>query len=280
MIDKYTLRIRQSLSLEDKINLTKLKIKTFYRYNKGAVYVSFSGGLDSTVLLNLVREVYPDILGVFINTGLEHVDNVEFIQEQKNIKIIQPKKSYKEIIEKHGYPVVSKMVSMAISRYRNTKDPIQKRLRLYGGLNPNTNKFQKMGVIPKKWRYLINAPFKISEKCCDILKKRPALNFEKQTGLSPYIGTMAEDSFNRQLQYLKNGCNGFNKKHVTSAPLGFWRRQDILKYFFENNISYSKAYGRIYKNDNRYYTDGENIRVACFVYLVYNVRRGLIGYNV
>ena len=31
----------------------------------GQVYVSFSGGKDSTVLLDLVRRVYPDVKGAY-----------------------------------------------------------------------------------------------------------------------------------------------------------------------------------------------------------------------
>ena len=39
----------QSLSLDDKILYSSVKIKEFYIAMKGKVYVSFSGGKDSTV---------------------------------------------------------------------------------------------------------------------------------------------------------------------------------------------------------------------------------------
>ena len=101
----------QSLPLEAKIEMTKQRIKVWYeswtrfeiRNDKtgktrfetidtrefgtepqlkddewivsslpGQVYVSFSGGKDSTVLLHIVREMYPNIEAVFVNTGLEY----------------------------------------------------------------------------------------------------------------------------------------------------------------------------------------------------------------
>jgi hypothetical protein len=38
----------------------------------GAVYVSFSGGKDSTVLKHIVDSMYTDVPAVFVNTGLEY----------------------------------------------------------------------------------------------------------------------------------------------------------------------------------------------------------------
>lgn len=47
----------QSLPLEAKITMTKNRIRQWYEYYNGDVYVSFSGGKDSTVLLHIARSI-------------------------------------------------------------------------------------------------------------------------------------------------------------------------------------------------------------------------------
>ena len=71
------LKFLQSMSLEMKIQKSIAKIIEWYERHDGKVYVSFSGGKDSTVLLHLVRSFYPDVPAVFVNTGLEYPEVVE-----------------------------------------------------------------------------------------------------------------------------------------------------------------------------------------------------------
>lgn len=66
------LRKMQSWSLERKIQVAQTRIIDWYQAWNGAVYISFSGGKDSTVLLDLVRRIYPNIPAVFCDTGLEY----------------------------------------------------------------------------------------------------------------------------------------------------------------------------------------------------------------
>lgn len=67
----------QALSLDDKMLYTRAKIRQFYLAMKGKVYVSFSGGKDSTVLLHLVRSEFPEVPAVFCDTGLEFPEFVD-----------------------------------------------------------------------------------------------------------------------------------------------------------------------------------------------------------
>jgi 3'-phosphoadenosine 5'-phosphosulfate sulfotransferase (PAPS reductase)/FAD synthetase len=97
------------LPLEFKIKKSKEKIKEWIDfYGKEKVYVSFSGGKDSTVLLNLVRQIEPSILAVYADTGLEYPSIKDFVKSFDNIKIIRPKMSFRQVINKYGYPIVSK----------------------------------------------------------------------------------------------------------------------------------------------------------------------------
>lgn len=96
MNDINELRRLQSLPLEDKITLTKLRIQEWYEHWGGAVFVSFSGGKDSTVLLKLVRELYPDVRAVYCDTGLEYPEVKHHVKKFDNVEIIRPKRHLKK----------------------------------------------------------------------------------------------------------------------------------------------------------------------------------------
>lgn len=234
----------QHLSLDLKIIMAKSRIRQWYNEFSGDVYISFSGGKDSTVLLHLVRELYPEVPAVYVDTGLEYPEIRDFVKTIDNVTWLRPEMNFKEVILKYGYPIISKEQSAFIQEYRTTKSEKLKKIRLEG------NKYGR-GKISKKWRFLIDAPFLIGDKCCDIMKKNPAKKYEKETGFHPYIGTMAEESAQRKSNWIKYGCNAFEKTRPTSQPLSFWTEQDILQYIRDYNIDYAKeVYGSIVEDEN------------------------------
>lgn len=237
----HELKQKQSLPLDVKIRMSKFRIKEWYENWDGQVYVSFSGGRDSTVLLNIVRSIYPDVKAVFFNTGLEYPEVIEFVKTIENVEWIKPKLSFLQTIKKYGYPVISKEVAFKLFEIASTNSDKLKNKRLYGDLNGN-------GKLPEKYKYLIDAPFAISSHCCDIMKKNPAKSFEKKTGLKPIVGTMAKDSRLRQQQYMINGCNSYSHNRPMSTPLSFWTYEDIIGYIRCFGINYSKIYDMGYEN--------------------------------
>ena len=116
---KEDLRELQALPLDLKILKTKNRIKEYYDFFGGQVYVSFSGGKDSTVLLHIAREIYPDIEAVFVNTGLEYPEIQRFVKTFDNVTILRPKMRFDEVIKKYGCPIISKEVSQRIYEYRH-----------------------------------------------------------------------------------------------------------------------------------------------------------------
>jgi len=102
----------QSLPLQSKINMTQQRIKAWVEhYGEDGVYVSFSGGKDSTVLLYLVRELYPNVPAVFVDTGLEYPEIRQFVKTFRNVTWLKPKKTFKQVIKEYGYPFIGKEVS-------------------------------------------------------------------------------------------------------------------------------------------------------------------------
>ena len=102
----------QSLSLKAKIRMTKWRIREWVdMYGEDGVYVSFSGGKDSTVLLDIARQLYPNIKAVFVDTGLEYPEIRLFVKTVSNVDWIRPKLTFRQVIEKYGYPFISKEVS-------------------------------------------------------------------------------------------------------------------------------------------------------------------------
>lgn len=106
----------QGMSLNDKVKMTKRRIQEWVdEYGEDGVYVSFSGGKDSTVLLTLAREMYGDGLkGAFVDTGLEYPEIRSFVRTFSNIDWIKPKMNFRQVIAKYGYPFISKEVSECV----------------------------------------------------------------------------------------------------------------------------------------------------------------------
>lgn len=241
------LKQMQSLPLEAKILMTQRRIQDWVDYWNGDVYVSFSGGKDSTVLKHIVDGMYDDIPAVFVNTGLEYPEIQQFVREIKDgkydcfnsdVEIIRPEMRFDDVVREYGYPVVSKAVAhnVAVAR-RNPDGKVAKNIMF----NPD-----KTGLFNHyKWNFLIDAPFLVSEKCCDVMKKKPSKKYAKDTGRKVILGTMAHESKTRYSSWLKNGCNAFDGTNPSSQPMSFWTEQDVLHYIKRFNVPYCPVYGDI-----------------------------------
>lgn len=247
----------QSLPLEAKIVMTQQRIRQWYDYWDGMVYVSVSGK-DSNVLKHIVKNtqgVY-DVPNVFVNTGLEYPEVRTFNMSQSDVTTLYPKMRFDEVIKTYGYPVVSKEQALYIYEARNTKSEKLRNKRLYGD---EQGRFK----ISNKWLSLLDAPFKVSPKCCDIMKKNPVKDYEKETGRKAIVGTMAYESSIRLNRWLKDGCNAFNKKRPTSQPMSFWTEQDVLEYIVKFNVPIPSVYGEVKQDESgKYHCTGTD-RTGC-----------------
>lgn len=165
--DLYQMR---AMPLSIKVRMTENRIRQWVdEYGIDGVYVSFSGGKDSTVLLDIARSLYPDMLAVFVDTGLEYPEVRNFVKTYDNVEWLKPKKNFRQVIEEYGYPFISKEVSDKIQgarryvqavreRERETQNPVPYSFYMADllGIDRRTNKenpeYQnlKMGVIPNE----------------------------------------------------------------------------------------------------------------------------------
>lgn len=122
-------------------------------------------------------------------------------------------------------------------------------LKLFGTAkdkNGNKSIFNK-----EKYKPLLYTDFMCSHYCCNVMKKKPAKQYAKQSGKKPITAQMASESKIREQQWIKNGCNGFDMKSPISNPMSFWTEQDVLQYIKENNIPIASVYGDVvYKEDS------------------------------
>lgn len=268
-MDYKELKERQGWTLDQKIDHSLGVIDQFVgRLGLEHVYVSFSGGKDSTIVLWLARKLYPEIKAVFCNTGNEYPDIVRFVREERdlrgaNIEIIQPKMKPKEVLDRYGFPLISKEQSKYIHCIRVNPESIQSKKAL-GKLNGDT---KYKGILSNKYKWLIKEPYMTSEYCCHKLKKEPFRLYGKVNNVSPILGIMADESMQRTTSYIKsNGCNSFGSNGVNkSLPLSIWLEKDIWDCIKKYNIPISDiyikgakrtgcmfcGYGCQFKNDNR-----------------------------
>lgn len=278
MTNKYTaqdLKEMQQWSLERKIQVTQTRIIEWFKYWRLTnCCVSFSGGIDSTVLLDITSRVWSNyslfdkLIVMFVDTGLEYPEIKKFVKdfckwcEEKyeieiDLWILYPNMNFKDVITKYGYPIISKEISGAIDDVRKLINnpnwdgiPNSRMNQFY---NSNSKFYDR-----SQYKFLFDAPFKISNKCCDVMKKRPSHKFKKK----PILGTMATDSLLRRNAWYKTGCNLFDSRTPVSKPMSFWNKQDVLTYIKEFSIPYCSVYGDVIESKNKLCTTGCN-RTGC-----------------
>lgn len=211
--------------------------------------------------------MYDDVPAVFVNTGLEYPEIQHFVSDVKNgkfdcfnpdVEILRPEMRFDEVIRTYGYPVISKEVAQTVYEAKKNASTGKYiyRLKKLNGEATDKNGNPSAYNIPQ-WKFLLDAPFDVSHKCCDVMKKKPSKTYEKQTGRKPIIATMASESRLRKTKWMKYGCNAFEQLRPTSQPISFWTEQDVLHYIKEFDVPYCSVYGDIRIRQNAEVIDGQ-----------------------
>lgn len=104
------LREKQALPLEVKISLTMARVRAWvHEYGENGCYISFSGGKDSTVLMDIVRNrMGYNVPAMFVNVPTQFPELKQFAMTWDNVDIVNPKISFMQVCEKYGFPLISK----------------------------------------------------------------------------------------------------------------------------------------------------------------------------
>lgn len=147
-----------------------------------------------------------------------------------------------------------KLANLLNSRMKSKAGGSNRRLAIMIGMlttdkeNPikeNPTREEKSSFSQEKYKFMLESPFDISNKCCTVMKKKPLHEYHRKTGRNPITATMASESKLRTQKWLQNGCNGFNLKIPTSNPMSFWTEQDVLLYIKINNLPICSVYGDV-----------------------------------
>lgn len=232
------------MTLEDKIEFSKSVIREWYSHWNGNVYVAFSGGKDSTVLLHLVRSVFPDVKGVFSNTGLEYPEIMSFAKSHDNVEIVQPRKKFIKVLQEDGFPITNKQQARKISRLQKaTENNFASRRLSLTGYSTSKGTYNRKSKVSDKWLPLAFSDVKITDACCDHLKKDPLKQWKKHnTGMMAFTGLMLGEGSSRDLNLMQRPCNMFDSGDPTSVPLKFWNDQDVYKYAEIFNVDICSVY--------------------------------------
>lgn len=225
---------------------------TINKYGEENFYLSFSGGKDSTVVHHLLDMALPNnkIPRVFSNTGIEYNAIVDFVRDRQReddrFVMIQPSKNIKKTLETVGYPFKNKKHSKKVDQYQrrgNLTDYLKEYVEGVG------RKEGSKYVCPSKLRYQFTdqCKLRISNRCCDELKKKPVSKYVKETGRSVIItGMMREEGGARdhiECVHFKNGK--ITKFHPLAKVTHEWEKWFIDEY----NIPLCKLYYEPYNFD-------------------------------
>ena len=96
-----------------------------------------------------------------------------------------------------------------------------------------------------RYKFLLTAPFDVSNRCCSIFKKNLSHKYNHDNNRHPILATMASESRLRTQKWLENGCNGFDLREPVSNPMSFWDDSDVLLYIKEHDLKIAEPYGNI-----------------------------------
>lgn len=205
--------------------------------------ICWSGGKDSTIIIHLIKEIFPKIPIINVDIDVEFIETKNFIERLANewnlnlIRTSSKETNFWEIGERYGWPIFGKNISSNVGRAIRS-----------GNLRHQLSEFEK---------FLVENNARISNKCAYYLREKPSIKIEKNLNADiKYIGLRAEESRIRSVLWVDYGETYYvkhyfkrNKGIWKSNPICLWTEEDIWRYHKENNIPYCSIYNEGYERN-------------------------------
>ena len=239
----------------------------------GTVYLSFSGGKDSTVVLKLIDMCYERgliprgaIPAVFANTHLELDATLDFVNWVKEnwypwTEIIKPAVSFSSVFKNYGYPIISKMKSGELSDLQGQmKNGTVRQFRSfqrlagipYVGAHGQQVKINCRLKIADKHLQVLHSEFNIpaSDDCCRLMKKKPFEEYAiTNCMLGYYTGErLSEGGVRRYVADQRaasgstNVCTRLHGPYIVKSPIIDWPNEIVDQFIEEYDVPLSRAY--------------------------------------
>lgn len=155
-------------------------------------------------------------------------------------------KSYWWCVDQYGYPILGKAAGKLKARRIN--------IDCFLRFSNTSSEDEKL-----KRYYEVLSDVKLSQACCDVLKKEPSRKIQRNLKVDLlFLGMMASESYRRQIGFSEKGYlfevvteSRVIKKPVYHChPLSIWTDDDIWEYIHRYNVPYSPLYDLTYKDED------------------------------
>lgn len=223
------------LPLKDKIAHAMKVIESAYNREEVTWALSYSGGADSTVVSHIVvQQMGLKPIHVFADTRLEYSSPRRQVTRwrkwlrQRKVELVTVRSDKRPLeVWQDGLPIGSKMVASKARQYQATGNE-----RHLARLAPEMRK----GIIAAT-----EAGWPISEKCCDILKKKPMMKFDREHHITGHItGQRVQEAEARKLAWLQRGAlyHSSRNRQWLCHPLAYWTTADVVAYMANNRVPF------------------------------------------
>ena len=258
-----------AMKYEDKIDVATARVLEWTETcaDAGKNYAVSVGGLDSIVLLIFVRKILGGCDGISVS-ALEDL-SIQRIHKQLGVKRIQPDMNFVQVLNTFGFPVLSKQLACKIEHLQIPREEADQRKLYYnhalmtgetgpwGGFVYSESMKLEDEILELFGGHYADdrpdlcckcAPFKVSDRCCEVMKEAPSRRYQKEHNIYPFLGLMQIEGGQRRFSLRKYGCNYVGKDTVRSCPFNYFSRQDLLTLALDLKVPVPEIYGEIVRD--------------------------------